>query len=138
MSGLRRFSLTYLREELRSRPEGWRAEERVNSMSEHLKLLQHQLKPVTDGGASNPSPPGPNPAGFSILMDRKPFSPRTAANAHPGGEKPGWIRPSGTGFGHPYSKRTPRFHGYQLQRKSTQRLSTKGYRAGTIMLMLVS
>lgn len=103
-------SLTYLREELRSRPEGWRAEERVNSVSEHLKQLQYQLKPVTDVGASSPSPPGPNPAEFSILMGRKPFSPRTVANALPGGEKPGWIQPSGTGFGHPYSQRTPRFH----------------------------
>lgn len=125
VSGLRGFSLTYLREELRSRPGGWRAEERVNSVSEHLKLLQHQLKPVTDGGASNPSPPGPNPAGFSILLGRKPFSPEDSGipgQRSPRRVKPGWIRPSGTGFGHPYSKRTPRFLEYQLQRKSTEAL----------------
>lgn len=136
VSGLRGFSLTYLREELRSRPEGWRAEERVNSVSEHLKLPQHQLKPATDGGASNPSPPGPNPAGFSILLGRK-LSPRRTVGSQ-ANVRPGWIRPVGTGFRHPYSKRAPRFHEYQLRRRSTQRLSKKGYRAGTIMLMLLA
>lgn len=95
-------TLTYLLEELRSRSEG-RREASNQHWWQHLKLPQHKVKAVTEGGVFQPS------QGFCPTRQKAAFTqeralPRERPSAWQQ-RKPGWI--AGTGLDAPHLSHAP-------------------------------